>query len=81
MKPIISVPVVVALVYRAWSHKSLTPLGLGVAAVTAVVHALHPWSTPLALLAVFYFGGSRVTKVRTTYLEAADRGLQDTSIH
>ncbi|KAJ5101998.1 Protein of unknown function DUF92 TMEM19 [Penicillium alfredii] len=64
MKPIIGIPLVVGLVYRAWSRRSLTPVGLVAAAATATIHALHPWSTPLALLAVFYFGGAKVTKVK-----------------
>ncbi|CAG7948548.1 unnamed protein product [Penicillium nalgiovense] len=64
MKPYIGIPLVVGLVYRAWSRKSLTPLGLVVAGCSASAHALHPWSAPVALLAVFYFGGTKVTKVK-----------------
>ncbi len=63
MKPVIAVPATAAIVYRAWSHKSLTPLGLFVAFLTAVAHALHPWSFSFTLLGVFFLGGSRVTKV------------------
>ncbi|KAJ6184192.1 hypothetical protein N7519_005493 [Penicillium mononematosum] len=63
MKPYIGIPLVVGLVYRAWSRKSLTPLGLVVAGCSASAHALHPWSAPVALLAVFYFGGTKVTKL------------------
>ncbi|CAG8228109.1 unnamed protein product [Penicillium salamii] len=64
MKPYIGIPLVSGLVYRAWSRKSLTPLGIVVAAFSASAHALHPWSAPVALLAVFYFGGTKVTKVK-----------------
>ncbi|PYH43946.1 DUF92 domain-containing protein [Aspergillus saccharolyticus JOP 1030-1] len=64
MKAIIAVPAIAGLLYRAWSHKTLTPLGLVAAGLTASAHALHPWSTPFVLLAVFYLGGSRVTKVK-----------------
>ncbi|KAJ5770479.1 uncharacterized protein N7511_002530 [Penicillium nucicola] len=64
MKPYIGIPLVFGLVYRAWSRKSLTPLGLVVAGCSASAHALHPWSAPVALLAVFYFGGTKVTKVK-----------------
>lgn len=64
MKPYIAIPVLAALVHRAWSRKSLTPLGIIVAALTAIAHAIHPWSAPLALLVVFYLGGTKVTKVR-----------------
>lgn len=67
MKPYIAVPIVVALVHRAWSRKSLTPLGIIVAALTAIAHAIHPWSAPLTLLVVFYLGGTKVTKVRTIH--------------
>lgn len=64
MKPIIAVPTTAALVYRAWSRESLTPLGILVAAVTAVAHAVHPWSVFFALLAVFFLAGTAVTKVK-----------------
>ena len=64
MKPIIGITAVAALVYRAWARKSLTPLGLFVAGLSATAHALHPWSTPFVLLGVFYYGGTKVTKVR-----------------
>ncbi len=62
MQPLIAVPAVAALVYRAWSRKSLTPAGIVVAAVTAVIHAMHPWSIFLALLCVFFLSGTAVTK-------------------
>ncbi|KAJ5246406.1 hypothetical protein N7468_001389 [Penicillium chermesinum] len=64
MKPIYGIPAVAALVYRAWARKSLTPFGLVVAALSATVHVLHPWNTPFVLLAVFYFAGTKVTKVK-----------------
>ncbi|KAE8354166.1 integral membrane protein DUF92-domain-containing protein [Aspergillus coremiiformis] len=64
MKPIIAIPALIILVHRAWSRKSLTPLGLITAALTGSAHALHPWSTPFALLAVFYFGGTKATRVK-----------------
>lgn len=63
MKPYIGIPLVAGLVYRAWSRKSLTPLGLVFAGCSASAHAFHPWSAPVALLAVFYFSGTKVTKV------------------
>lgn len=62
MKPIFAVPATLALVYRAWSHKSLTPAGIVVAALTAIVHAIHPWNLPFVLLVVFFLAGTRVTK-------------------
>lgn len=64
MKPIIAVPATLALVYRAWSRKSLTPVGIVAAALTAVVHALHPCSAPFAFVVVFFLSGTYVTKVR-----------------
>lgn len=67
MKPIIAVPAVAALVYRAYSRKSLTPVGIVTAFVTAVVHVLHPWSVCFTLLAVFFLAGTAVTKVRHLY--------------
>lgn len=62
MKAIYAVPATLALVYRAWSHKSLTPVGIGAAALTALAHAIHPWNLPFVLLAVFFLAGTRVTK-------------------
>ncbi|KXJ91142.1 integral membrane protein DUF92-domain-containing protein [Microdochium bolleyi] len=64
MKPLIAVPATLALVYRAYSHKSLTPFGIVVAAATAVAHAVHPWNLPFALLVVFFLAGTRATKVK-----------------
>lgn len=63
MKPIIAIPGILALLYRAWSRKSLTTLGLVAAGLTAGAHAVHPWSAPFALLGVFYLSGTKVTKV------------------
>ena len=61
--PYIAVPATLGLVYRAYSRKSLTPFGIVVAALTAVVHAIHPWSIFFALLVVFFLAGTAVTKV------------------
>lgn len=63
MKPEIAVPLIAALVYRAWSHKSLTPVGIATAFATAVVHAIHPWGAFFFLLAAFFLAGTTVTKV------------------
>ncbi|KAI1424089.1 integral membrane protein DUF92-domain-containing protein [Xylaria sp. FL1777] len=64
MKAIIAVPATLALVYRAHSHKSLTPFGIFVAALTATVHAIHPWNLPFVLLIVFFLAGTRATAVK-----------------
>ncbi|CBF79747.1 hypothetical protein AN7615.2 [Aspergillus nidulans FGSC A4] len=64
MKLSIAVPIIAALVHRAWSRKSLTPFGIVVAALTAIAHAVNPWSLPLFLLLVFYLGGTKATKVK-----------------
>lgn len=79
MKPIIAVPAVLALVHRAWSRKSLTPLGILAAALTAIAHVVHPWSAPFALLVVFYLGGTKVTKVCNMYLTSASCGIRNQS--
>ena len=63
MHPYIAVPATLALLYRAWSRGSLTPAGLVAAALTAAVHAIHPWSIFFALLGVFFISGTAVTKV------------------
>lgn len=63
MKAVIAVPITLAMVYRSWSHKSLTPAGIVAAVLTAAAHAVHPWNLPYALLIVFFLAGTRVTKV------------------
>lgn len=64
MNPYIAVPATAALIYRAYSRNSLTPGGIVVAALTAVIHALHPWSVFFVLLGVFFLSGTAVTKAR-----------------
>ncbi|KAL3454911.1 integral membrane protein DUF92-domain-containing protein, partial [Aspergillus heterothallicus] len=64
MQPLIAVPIIVLLLHRAYSRKSLTPFGIVVAGLTAIAHALNPWSLPLILLLVFYVGGTKATKVK-----------------
>ena len=63
MHPYIAVPATLALIYRAWSNKSLTPAGLVAATLTAVIHAIHPWSISFVLLGIFFLAGTAVTKV------------------
>jgi uncharacterized membrane protein len=74
MRFIIAAPSIAALVYRAWSHKSLTPVGIATAFVTAVVHALHPWGAFFMLLATFFLAGTAVTKVRASEYIFAKHG-------
>ncbi|KKZ65460.1 pyruvate formate lyase activating enzyme [[Emmonsia] crescens] len=64
MKQIIALPATLALVYRAWSRKSLTAVGIVAAALTAVVHALHPCAAPFTFLVVFFLSGTYVTKIK-----------------
>jgi len=64
MHPYVTVPATLALVWRAWSKKSLTPAGIVVATLTAIIHAVHPWSIFFALLVVFFLSGTAVTKVQ-----------------
>ena len=63
MQPFIAIPAVSILVLRAYSNNSLTPPGIVAATLTAVVHAVHPWSIFFTLLVVFFLGGTAVTKV------------------
>jgi len=64
MRAIIAVPATLGLVYRAYSHNSLTPFGIFVAALTATVHAIHPWNLPFVLLVIFFLAGTRATAVK-----------------
>jgi uncharacterized protein (TIGR00297 family) len=63
MRHEIAVPATLAIVYRAATSKSLTPLGLAFAVLTATIHALHPYSAPFALLGTFFLVGSQATKL------------------
>ncbi|KAI1081366.1 integral membrane protein DUF92 [Whalleya microplaca] len=67
MKAIIAVPATLALVYRAHSHNSLTPLGIFAAVLTAAAHAVHPWNLPFVLLIVFFLAGTRATAVKKDF--------------
>lgn len=60
----VATPVTLALVYRSYSHSSLTVPGIIVAAATAIVHALPPSPTPFILLIVFFLLGTSATKVK-----------------
>ncbi|EJT80429.1 hypothetical protein GGTG_00428 [Gaeumannomyces tritici R3-111a-1] len=79
MKPIIAVPATLALVYRAYSHKSLTPAGIAAAALSAIAHAVHPWNLPFALLVVFFLAGTRVTKIKKDVKASLTVASQGTS--
>lgn len=77
MKPIIAVPAIALLCYRAYSKKSLTPGGIFAAFLTAVAHAVHPWNLPFVLLVVFFLAGTRATHVKQDVkakLTVASRG-------
>ena len=64
MRPLIAVPGTIAIVYRAYSRRSLTSSGLLVATLTAVLHALHPSSVPFTLLGTFFLAGTTATKIK-----------------
>ncbi|KAJ5106774.1 hypothetical protein N7456_003449 [Penicillium angulare] len=64
MQPVYGLSLVALLLYRAWSKQSLTSLALVAAGLSASAHALHPWNTPFVLLAVFYLGSQKATKVK-----------------
>ncbi|KAK6534629.1 hypothetical protein TWF281_005936 [Arthrobotrys megalospora] len=49
--------------YRAYTRKSLTPVGILAAVGTALIHAIHPFSTMnICLLFGFYLVGNSATK-------------------
>ncbi|KAF7506849.1 hypothetical protein GJ744_011195 [Endocarpon pusillum] len=64
MKPLYSLPVTGYLIYRSYTHNSLTPLGILTAALTALLHSSHPSALPFSLLVVFFLAGTRATKVK-----------------
>lgn len=64
MRAIIAVPATLLLIIRAHRRKSLTPLGILSAALTATIHALHPSPIPFTLLVTFFLLGTTATKVK-----------------
>ena len=64
MRPLVAVPSIALLVYRAYSRRSLTPIGILTAFLTAIAHAIHPWSVFFALLTTFFLAGTAATKVK-----------------
>ena len=60
----IAAPATAFLVYRSYSHGSLTPLGNLTAALTAIIHALHPSPLPFTLLVFFFLIGTSATKIK-----------------
>ncbi|KAF2704484.1 UMP1-domain-containing protein [Pleomassaria siparia CBS 279.74] len=84
MKPQIAVPAIAALIYRAWSRKSLTPVGIAVAFLTAIAHAVHPWSVFFALLGVFFLAGTAVKhdiKAKLTQSATGSSGGEGSRTH
>ncbi|KAF3906149.1 hypothetical protein ABW20_dc0100543 [Dactylellina cionopaga] len=70
MHPLLSTALTVYASYRAYSHKSLTPLGILAALVTSIIHAIHPFSTlTICLLFGFYFAGNSATKYKLAIKE------------
>lgn len=57
-------PITLALVYRSYSHSSLTLPGILVATLTALIHAAHPSPLPFTLLVTFFLLGTTATKVK-----------------
>lgn len=64
MRAIVAGPATVFLIIRAHRRKSLTPLGIVAAAVTATIHALHPSPLPFTMLVTFFLLGTSATKVK-----------------
>ncbi|KAL9109482.1 MAG: hypothetical protein Q9227_005817 [Pyrenula ochraceoflavens] len=64
MQVFVAIPAIIALLYRAYSRNSLTPLGLAIAGLTAILHATHSSALPFTLLGVFFLGGSTTTKIK-----------------
>ncbi|KAJ9635718.1 uncharacterized protein PV06_08858 [Exophiala oligosperma] len=64
MRATIAIPCIVALLLRAYTRRSLTPLGLLSAGLSASVHALHPSALPFTLLGTFFLLGTQATKVK-----------------
>ncbi|KAG6187236.1 hypothetical protein E4U36_008259 [Claviceps purpurea] len=79
MKPVIAVPLTLALVLRARAKNSLTPAGLFAATLTAIAHAYHPWNLPFVLLCVFFLAGTRVTHIKENVKATLTQSSKGTS--
>lgn len=64
MNPYAAALFIFLLDYRAYTHASLTLIGILTATLTATAHAIHPWTVFFTLLGVFFLAGTAVTKVK-----------------
>ncbi|KAL6243976.1 hypothetical protein RBB50_008845 [Rhinocladiella similis] len=64
MRAVIAIPCIIALLLRAYTRRSLTPVGLLSAGLSASIHALHPSALPFTLLGTFFLLGTQATKVK-----------------
>lgn len=64
MNLLITLPLTFLLLLRSYTHRSLTPLGLLFATLTALLHSAHPSPLPFTLLCVFFVAGTSATKVK-----------------
>ena len=75
MRPLHFLPPLTLLVYRAITHKSLTPLATITAFFTGLLHASHPSPLPFVSLCTFFLLGTGATKAK----ERWDRKRSETS--
>jgi len=64
MNPFIATFFTLLLIYRAYTRRSLSIVANVCAALTAIVHSLHPTALPFTLLLVFYQLGTGATKFK-----------------
>ena len=64
MNPYVAAFFTLWLVHRAYTHRSLTHVGILSAAVTAIIHSSHPTALPFTLLLCFYMLATTATKVK-----------------
>ncbi|KAG7872483.1 hypothetical protein KL938_005307 [Ogataea parapolymorpha] len=69
--------------YRAHSHKSLSTLGILIAIITGIIHALADSALELTLLVTFFVVGSQATKykhdLKSKYTKVLGNGSDDTT--
>lgn len=64
MTPLLTTPITLYLIYRSYTHSSLTLPGILLAALTATIHSLPTSPIPFTLLIVFFLLGTSATKVK-----------------
>lgn len=68
------------IVYRSYSHRSLTNTGIAAAFVTGLIHSLPPSNIFLVLIVIFYLTSSKATKFKEDLKSKKTKTARDTNV-